>query len=356
MNILADANIPGLKAAFPLPFCLTTYTNAQEIPKLLANQDVLLCRSTLQVNKALLDHAKIRYVATASSGSDHLDLNYLQSRHIQAFDARGSNAEAVGDYVISCLAYLHKLKIQPGKLAGIIGMGFVGTNVYKRLKSLGYDIITYDPPRAKIDQHFISHKLEELYSCDILFIHAKLHSSSDHPSVNLINHLFLKHLKPGCIIINAARGGIVNEEALLTSAKEIVYCTDVYWNEPKANPDIINIATLCTPHIAGHSIDAKYRAVSQISEQLHGILQIPMPDLAIPTAGRIITGDEFEHWEDLALNLYNPSVETEELKTAENKESTFLKLRKAHTQRHDFRNYFRDGLKEPWHIIFGSLA
>src|SRR6185437_9999384 len=117
----------------------------------------------------------IRYVATASSGSDHLDLDYLQSRHIQAFDARGSNADAVGDYVISCLAYLHKLKINTGKLAGIIGMGFVGTNVYKRLKSLGYDIITYDPPKAKIDPQYISDKLEDLYSCDILFIHAKLH-------------------------------------------------------------------------------------------------------------------------------------------------------------------------------------
>src|SRR6185437_13045641 len=111
MNILADANIPVLKAAFPLPFCLSTYSNHQEIPSLLANQDVLLCRSTLKVNQALLNHSTIRYVATASSGSDHLDLDYLQSRHIQAFDARGSNADAVGDYVISCLAYLHKLKI-----------------------------------------------------------------------------------------------------------------------------------------------------------------------------------------------------------------------------------------------------
>jgi erythronate-4-phosphate dehydrogenase len=348
MNILADGSLPGLVTAFPSPFRLTTYSSAYEIPTLLPKQDVLLCRSTLQVNEHLIDNATLRYVATASSGTDHIDKNYMERRKIQVLDAKGSNARAVADYVVSCLAYLSNQQIALGQKAGVIGMGCVGSRVAERLKALGFQLVTYDPLKTS----FKSHALEDLYACDVICIHPELHTNNDYPSFDLINHTFLDHLRPNCVLINASRGGVVNENDLLYSTKPMIYCTDVYLNEPSPNPNIIDMATLCTPHIAGHSLEAKYKAVSQISEQLHAVLGLPTPQYDKPEINSKIQLDSFPHWQDLVLSLYNPMIETHGLKKALNKESTFLTLRKEHRFRHDFIEYFDEKATESMGSVY----
>ncbi len=336
MNILADASLPGLEEAFPAPFKLTRYHSELELVSLLNEQDILLCRSTLKVTHSLLANADLKYVATASSGTDHLDHDYLKSRNIQIIDAKGCNASSVADYVVSSLAYLYQHDLIQGKKTGIIGMGCVGTQVHSRLKDLHFDLLSYDP--LKSDKAFISCQFEDLYQCDILCIHADLHNNATYPSLNLIDSEFLSQIKPGCIIINASRGGIVNEESLLNTQKPIIYCTDVYLNEPKINPRIIDKATLCTPHIAGHSLEGKYKAVSQVSEQLHLIAGLPIPQYAAPpfTATNDMTSYT---WDEQVLSIYNPMHETEQLKSGLNKESAFLSLRKKHNKRHDFALY-----------------
>ena len=275
MNILADASLPGLDAAFPDPFNLTRYHTCDELMDKLCEHNILVCRSTLKVNEALLKNTHINCVATASSGTDHIDLKYLKQQRIQLFDAKGSNANSVADYVMSCIAYSDQQHLLKGKKVGIIGMGQIGTKVYARLTALGFQLHTYDPLKAEQDSSFQSCELHDLFPCDLLCVHAQLHETQPYPSLNLIDNDFLSQLKPGCILINAARGGILNEEALLNTPIPLVYCTDVYLNEPEITKRIIDKATLCTPHIAGHNLEAKHAAVARVSEQIHRLAKLP---------------------------------------------------------------------------------
>jgi erythronate-4-phosphate dehydrogenase len=335
MNILADASLPGLNVAFASGFNVCLYHHAEEVPNLLANQDLLLCRSTLKVTADLLNKHTLKYVATASSGTDHIDSNYLNKQGIVLIDAKGCNAISVADYVLASLAYLDKYHAPLGNMIGIIGMGHVGMEVSSRLGTFDFHLLGYDP----LKKDYQSAQLQDLYGCDILCIHAELHQNNPHPSVNLINHDFLAQLKPGCILINAARGGILNEEALLCNKKPLIYCTDVYLNEPNVDSRIIDKATLCTPHIAGHSLEAKYAAVALVSKQIHKIAGLPLPEFAAPILSTSVTLKANCTWQERILSIYNPNDETQALKQALDKKSAFLQLRKNHQNRHDFSTY-----------------
>lgn len=341
MKILADATLPKLAEAFPSPFELTLYHDAQELASLSKNQDVLLCRSTLKITEALLKHSSLSYVATASSGTDHVDANYLQTRGIQLIDAKGSNAPAVADYVLATLAFLSRYDGFCGKKAAVIGVGEVGKQVVARLKAIGMEIVCYDPPREKLDCHFVSCSLETVTSCDLIAIHANLHTNSPDPSFNLINHELLRQLKPNSVIINASRGSIVNENDLLGQTHPLIYCTDVFDNEPQVNAGIINFARLCTPHIAGHSIEAKQEAVTMISRKLHAAYDLTPPAFnSLASIELPLLNGQYD-WQDVVLSLYNPLEETNLLKNATDLKEAFLNVRKAHHYRHDFCLYAR---------------
>ncbi len=342
MKILADSSLPGLEAAFPKPFILTQYSHQDELSLLLTNQDILLCRANLKVNQYLLNNHQLKFVATASSGTDHLDHVYLNSQGIRVVDAKGCNAVSVADYVTSTLACMEHRHLIKGNKAGIIGMGQVGTKVFNRLHALGFQIKTYDPLRGMRDKHFQSCKLSDLFDSDVLCIHAELHDTVPYASRDLINHNVLSQLKPGCIIINAARGGILNEEALLNAKQSIIYCTDVFLHEPDIDKRIVEKATLCTPHIAGHSLEAKYDAVALISKQIHQLMLLPEPQFAQPEHSVKSFLNDNKSWSELILSIYNPQVETEYLKQASNVSSAFLTLRKNHQFRHNFSFYAKE--------------
>ncbi|MGQ3888188.1 4-phosphoerythronate dehydrogenase [Legionella sp. CNM-1927-20] len=340
MNILADASLPSLITAFPPPFKITLYHQQDDIKSLLAKQDILLCRSTLKVTKELLRDYSLSYVATASSGTDHIDDVFLKQKNITLIDAKGSNASAVADYVLATIAYLQKYTSFRGKKAGVIGLGVVGSKVTKRLRALNFEVVRYDPPKALVDNNFYSAPLNELLQCDVICIHASLHNNLPFPSKNLISEPILAQLKPNTAIINASRGGIVDETALLSNDLKIIYCTDVFSHEPNINSDIVKLAYLCTPHIAGHSIEAKINAVIQVSQKLHQALNLPLPDYSSSLPSQKIPNfKSVTTWQDYVLALFNPIHETRALKEATNKKECFLHLRKAHQKRHDFSVY-----------------
>jgi erythronate-4-phosphate dehydrogenase len=354
MKILADASLPELEQAFPEPFKLTKYYHPQEIVPLLSGQDVLLCRSTLKVNQLLLKNNCLHYVATASSGTDHLDHPWLKQHNIQIIDAKGSNASSVADYVMSSLAFLQQQHLIQGNKAGIIGFGKVGAEVAARLQKADMQVLGYDPLKElREPDTFQSCSLEELYSVDLLCIHAELHNNQSFPSNNLIEKNFLSRLKTHCVLINAARGGIVNEEDLLHSAKSLIYCTDVYLNEPNIDERIVNRAHLCTPHIAGHSLEAKYAAVHMISSRLHQIAGLAAPQFPRPQINPGLNFRKDKLWYEALLELYNPLAETLSLKQAVNKKDTFVNLRKLHQNRHDFSLYAQDHLNHKIKLLLG---
>ncbi len=354
IKIIADASLPSLSALFPPPFVITPYQNPAQLPDLLANQEILLCRSTLQVDAKLLANSSIKCVATASSGTDHIDGTYLTQHNIRLFDARGTNARAVADYVVATLAALHPIEKPIGTLAGVIGVGEVGSRVVARLLAAGYHVICFDPLKAQHDARYAYCTLMDLTACDVLCIHANLHESAPYPSRHLLNAAFLAQLKSGVTIINAARGGIIDEEALLTSTKPITYCTDVYSGEPAVDPRIVNFSTVCTPHIAGHSIEAKHGAVLHVSQQLHQHYGLTAPPACAPLLNTLAVAPSEKNWQAFVLNLYNPLTETHLLKTAANKQIAFLTQRTAHQHRHDFNCYEVHGLKQKTRLLIGN--
>ncbi len=337
MKILADATLPNLATLFGEPFALTLYNTQDDLPDLLPMHDILLCRSTLKVTAGLLRNSPIQCVATASSGLDHIDLNYLKQNNIALFDAKGCNASAVADYVVSTLASLHCKSKIIGHKAGVIGVGEVGTRVVARLMAAGYDVICFDPFKANLNDHYPYCSLAELIKCDVLCVHANLHQSYPHPSFHLLGADFLARLKPGTIIINAARGGIVDEEALLRLSNPITYCTDVYNGEPKIRTEIIEFSTLCTPHIAGHSIEAKQAAIISVCQQLYQHYGATLKTQVTRLKNAPILPFT-QDWQKCVLYLYNPETDTDLLKAASNKANAFLTQRSTH-HRHNFAIY-----------------
>lgn len=333
IKLLADASLPKLAEFFPAPFQLSVYDDLSTVSSLISDHDVLLCRSTLKLNNNTLpSHHKLSIIATASSGVDHIDRLLLAQHSIQLIDAKGSNANSVADYVVSSLAFLQKNKGLNGNKVGIIGYGAVGSTVGAYLSCLKFDVCHYDPFKP-----IQSDALADILACDVICIHANLHDTAPYASRNLLAANELRQLKPKTIIINASRGSIVSEEALLALKPPIFYNTDVFYDEPMINPAIVDFATLCTPHIAGHNLEAKIAAVMMVSQKIHDYYQLPQPDYPCLVPDAL---PKFHHssWPDDVLSLYNPIDETNALKKADNKQTAFQLLRQAHKNRHDFRN------------------
>ncbi|KTD00667.1 erythronate-4-phosphate dehydrogenase [Legionella geestiana] len=349
-RLLVDASLPALEAAFPPPFSLIRYQSLHELKEQLAHADALLCRSTLEVDETLLKGASLSALATASSGTSHIDKDALAAHGIILIDAKGCNAVAVADYVVACLAHLaQRLSVHP-KTAGVIGMGEVGTRVEARLRALNLEVHAIDPPRAVREPDFNSADMDVLSECDLICLHADLHDSPPFPTRGLLNADRLKRLKQGAILLNAARGELVDEAALLKT--RLLYCTDVWHHEPDIHAETVAFATLCTPHIAGHSIEGKNNAVWFASARLHryfGLAPVEMPSIKSKTSALPLKTD----WATCALALYDPLPETRALKAAKDKKDAFLTLRKAHTVRHDFGEVCEDGVDPLIQCILG---
>ncbi|MCX7090097.1 MAG: 4-phosphoerythronate dehydrogenase [Legionellales bacterium] len=337
IKMIADASLPDLSHLFPTSFQVTRFVEARDLREQISDQDVLLCRSTLKVDADLLAESRIACVATVSSGTDHISAGYVAQRKIHVIDAKGTNASAVADYVVACLASLQQQGFG-GQQAGVIGMGAVGTTVTTRLQELDFQVHGYDPLRAMQDTQFSTCDLNALLVCDLLCVHANLHDQVPYASRHLLDATFLSQLKPGTVIINAARGGIVDESALLACTQPLRYCTDVYVGEPNIRAEVIEYATLCTPHIAGHSIEAKRRALQEVSQKIYHWFGLPapiLPHLAVQLPQRAPS----TAWQANILSLYNPEHETQILKKARDLPKEFLALRAAHQGRHDFNCY-----------------
>ncbi len=134
----------------------------------------------------------------------------------------------------------------------------------------------------------------------------------------------------------------------------MIYCTDVYLNEPSIDKRIVDKATLCTPHIAGHSLEAKWTAVAMISEKLHALARLPIPKFDLPPQAPQIELKPNTSWQEFILSLYNPFEETMQLKQAHNKEEAFLSLRKQHQKRHDFSLYAELIAEQNVKILMGA--
>ncbi len=267
MKIVADENIANVAALFAPYGELVTLPGRSMTAEQLADAEVLLVRSVTNVNEQLLSGSNVRFVGTATIGTDHLDQQYLQQAGIHYASAPGCNAEGVVQYVLSVFA-----AVLPGwraKTVGIIGCGNVGGRLYRRLTGLGVTCRCYDPFLSR-DQIADLTDLESTLQSDVICLHTPLTESGPHPTYHLFNEACLRALKPGSLLINAGRGAVIDNRALLSLIEplRLRVVLDVWENEPAIDLALVDRVELATPHIAGYSDDGKLRGSFMIRDAL----------------------------------------------------------------------------------------
>lgn len=276
--ILADELIPlSTNVDFPLE------TLRRFHGRTLARADILDCgatalfvRSTTRVNKDLLAGTNVKFVGSATAGIDHIDVDYLARNGIGFAHAPASNAWAVAEYT---LAWISILAPDPGSLVCLVGHGNVGVRVEAALRELGYRIRIYDPPLYGESVGTLTDIVE---AADVLTLHVPFTHDTAYPTAGMLSDRLLRSMKPGSLLINTARGGIVDDDALATLCRNqrIRAVLDVFQTEPDLPMSVVESVRYCTPHIAGYSIQAKLGAASALVKAYsewnqHGTATIP---------------------------------------------------------------------------------
>jgi erythronate-4-phosphate dehydrogenase len=269
MKIIADENIPFVAECFSSIGEVETVPGREMTPSLVADADVLVVRSITRVDSSLLAGSKVRFVGTATIGFEHVDVDYLAQKNIGFASAPGSNANSVGEYIVAALLSVGQKKgIEiEGKSIGIVGVGNVGSRVEKKARALGMEVYLNDPPlqRQTADARYLP--IEELFACDFVTLHTPLTFEGIDKTFHLADEKFFKSLKPGCVFINTARGGVTDTAALKAAIKSGRLggaILDVWEDEPNVDAELVQMVDLATPHIAGYSLDGKIAGMIMI--------------------------------------------------------------------------------------------
>jgi erythronate-4-phosphate dehydrogenase len=282
MKIIADENITFIHEVFGGLGQVETFAGRSITAEQVKGADVLLVRSVTQVNEALLYGSRVKFVGTCTIGTDHIDEVYLARQGIGFSAAPGCNANAVVDYVISTLVVLAQ-RHEAGfdlfsRCVGIVGVGNVGRRLKSRLEAMGVRCVCSDPLRNDDEaQGFVS--LEELFAqADIISLHVPLTVGDEHGTHHLFNAANLLRLKDHTILINTARGPVVDNDALqdvLAQRPDMTAVLDVWECEPEVDVALLGHVTLATPHIAGYSLDGKVRGTQMVYQALCQYFKLP---------------------------------------------------------------------------------
>lgn len=329
LNIVVEANIPFIKGALE-PYGNVTYLSAEEFtPESVADADAMFVRTRTRCDAALLGSSRCGFIATATIGTDHIDLPWCAARDIDVANAPGCNAPAVAQYVFSSLAAVLGSKLE-GRTIGIIGVGNVGSIVDRWAPQLGMRVMRNDPPRQLAEGGRDWHTLEEIATgADIITFHTPLDFTTRH----IVNDAFIGSLRRSPVLINAARGGITDTQALvngLRSGKVSHAIIDCWEGEPAISADLLSLADIATPHIAGYNHEGKLRATRMALDAFShhfGLPLIPMIEVVPAGAAETVTLEAI-------TSSYDPSADTRALKASP---SSFEELRNHYpiASRHD---------------------
>ncbi len=279
MKIIIDDKIPYIQGQAERLADEVVYLPGNSIgPDEVRDADALVIRTRTQCNRQLLEGSKVRFIATATIGYDHLDTEYLHEAGIQWTNCPGCNATSVAQYVRNSLFEAEQqglVRLKDATL-GIIGYGHVGKAVCKALSPHVGSIILNDPPLkdklGKLEELGKLGELETLQtSCNIITLHTPLTHGGPYPTYHLVDEAFISRLKRGTILINAARGGVVNESALMQALDRGhigAAIIDTWESEPDINLQLLRKTFIGTPHIAGYSADGKANATRMALEAL----------------------------------------------------------------------------------------
>ena len=294
MQVVIDKGIPFLEGVIE-PYAQVLYLSPEEItPDTVRDADALIVRTRTRIDKELIEGSNVRFVATATIGYDHINQDYCNQAGVRWVSCPGCNAQAVCDYVEEAISTM-----KSGKKAltvGIVGYGHVGQLVAQMANKKGYRVLLSDPPLG------IGASLQEIAPlCDVLTFHTPLTYDGAYPTYHLGNADVLRICKPDALIINAARGGIIDEQALLahiytfpSKEEKGGIAIDCWEGEPTINRALLQKVDLASFHIAGYSIEGKMRASEMCLEAFCKFFSLPI--LSINKKVVPLHGDSKSGW------------------------------------------------------------
>ena len=321
MKIVADSKIPYLKGVLEQVAQEVVYVAGSEITSdVVRDAHVLLTRTRTRCDRSLLEGSKVEFIGTATIGTDHIDFDYCRQHGITVVNAPGCNAPAVAQWVhATILQWMHANNVSGNITLGIVGVGHVGSIVARWAQQLGYRILLNDPPLAERSNepfplHLSHSTLHELQRhCDIITFQTPLTRDGKYPTWHLCDEAFLQGLERCTLIVNAARGAVCDNEALLRWRGGLAL--DCWEHEPAISRELLDKAFVATPHIAGYSRQGKQRGTMMVIEALnkHFGWHLPVPEIDKPLLGAVAVTPE------LILDSYNPLKDSVALKTAPHK-------------------------------------
>jgi len=266
VTIAVDRNIPLATSAFGGLGEVRLLETTAVTPGAVRDAAALVIRSETKVGRELLEGSAVRFVGSATIGTDHCDTGYLRERGIAFANAPGSNANSVKEYVLAALLALARRRgfALRRRTLGVVGVGNVGSRVAAVGRALGMTVLLNDPPRARVEGGREFLPLDALMDADVLTLHVPLTREGPDPTFHLFDERRIGAMKPGAMLLNTSRGAVVETGALcraLEAGRIAAAVIDVWEGEPRIDADLLRLATLGTSHIAGYSLDGKVNAV-----------------------------------------------------------------------------------------------
>ncbi len=312
MKIIADQDIYRVEEYFSCLGELVLLPGRKISQQDLLDADALLVRTVTKVNRELVENTPVKFVGSASSGFDHIDLPLLKEKVIHFSNAPGCNANAVVDYFFAVLAWfnIHNQVDWQKKTVGIIGAGNVGSRLAARLQNLGMSFSIYDPFLSsdhELAPWFTS--FENVLKKDIVTLHTPLTYAGDYPTHHMLNPEYLSEISKDALLINACRGEVIDNLALLELLKNTggpKVALDVWESEPNINPLLLDKVQIATPHIAGYSINGKLNATRKIYDDLCQFFSITRNGDHHTASGFLLEGETGKtDIETISLNILN---------------------------------------------------
>ncbi|MEI8243103.1 MAG: 4-phosphoerythronate dehydrogenase [bacterium] len=356
MKIVCDSNMPYAAEAFGTLGAVVLRDGRAITAADVRDADLLITRSTTRVTRELLAGSRLRFYGSAVIGTDHIDIPYLEQAGIPWSAAPGCNAESVSNYLTAALLYLggrHGFQLE-GKTVGVIGVGNVGRKVVAKAQALGLRVLACDPPRKRdasdtAAREFIA--LEELLAAsDIITCHVPLMRDGPDRTWHMLDRAALSLLRPGAIVVNAARGEVLRTDALLeVLGSRVAHAViDTWAGEPNYRADLLARADIVSPHIAGHAYEGKVNGTMMVYEKACQVLGVvpdfrlqlpppPLPEWSGDAAGR---PDE-DVLRDAVLAVYDIMADDRRLRAscgtdAAARAKAFDRQRKEYPMRREF--------------------
>ena len=268
IKIVADNKIPFLKGVFE-NVAEIEYLNPADINHgVVKDADALIIRTRTNCNAELLENTNVKFIATATIGYDHIDLEYCKQKNIKWINAPGCNSFSVKQYIASALLTIASKKNihLSEKTIGIVGVGNVGSKVASVAEIFGMKVLLNDPPRERSEGKNNFASIEQIISeSDFITFHVPLIKEGIDKTYHMADESFFNKLKKNIILFNTSRGSVVDNTALknaIYAGKIEAALLDVWEKEPNIDLELLNKVDIATPHIAGYSADGKANGTS----------------------------------------------------------------------------------------------